>query len=120
MKYRYRLKGAPPLGRDSVEGRIYSSAEDFDRVSAVRVATKPGLRHGTIRNIDCDRLYYVIRGEGRFRIAGEEIDVAETDVLLIPRGTPYDYWGALEMLLVHVPANIDEADIDLEDPPYTV
>ena len=117
---RFRLEDGAPLGRDSVTGRIYCSAENFARVSAVRVATRPGQRHGLIRNTVCDRLYYVIRGEGVFHIGDETVEAVETDVLVIPRGTPYDYWGALEMLLVHVPANVDAADENLESPPFPV
>ncbi len=118
MKYKYTLAEAPRIGRKSVEGYAYSTARDFDRVSAVRVKVLPGTRHGLIKNIACDRLYLVLAGEGAFRIDGDEIPVRETDVVIVPRGTPYDYWGErLEMLLVHVPANINEADIDLEEPP---
>lgn len=120
MRHVFTLAEAGPLGRDSVEGEIYSRAADFDRVSAVRVRTRPGQRHGLIKNIACDRLYLVISGEGTFRIGDESHAVGTTDVVIIPRGTPYDYWGALEMLLVHVPANIDEADINLEEPPFPV
>ena len=120
MARKFTLKEAPPLGRDSVSGRIYSTAADFDRLSAVHVETRAGLRHGLIKNIACDRLYLVLSGAGTFRIDGDEQAVEETDVLIIPRGTPYDYWGRMSLLLVHSPANIDEADINLEDPPFDI
>ena len=116
----FSLEDAPPLGRDSVRGRIYSTARDFGRLSAVRVETRDGLRHGLIKNVACDRLYLVLAGSGVFRVDGEDCPVEENDVLIVPRGTPYDYWGRMSLLLVHAPANIDEADIDLEDPPFDV
>ncbi len=120
MRHVFTLAAAGPLGRDSVDGAVYSRAGDFDRLSAVRVRTRPGQRHGMIRNIACDRLYFVISGTGTFRIGDVRHAAAASDVVIIPRGTPYDYWGELEMLLVHAPANIDEADINLEEPPFPV
>ncbi len=118
MALKFTLEDAPPLGRDSVSGRIYSTTADFDRLSAVRIETREGVRHGLIKNIACDRLYLVLSGHGTFSIDGECIAVEETDLLIIPRGTPYDYWGRMSLLLVHAPANIDEADINLEEPPF--
>lgn len=120
MARKFTLKKAAPLGRDSVSGRIYSTAADFDRLSAVHVETREGLRHGLIKNIACDRLYLVLSGSGIFRIDGEDHAVEESDVVIIPRGTPYDYWGGMSLLLVHAPANIDEADINLEEPPFNL
>ena len=101
-----------------MNGRIYSTASDFGRLSAVRVETKEGTRHGLIKNIACDRLYLVLSGSGTFAIDGREQTVEETDLLIIPRGTPYDYRGRMSLLLVHSPGNIDEADIDLEELPF--
>ena len=115
---KFTLQNAASLGRDSVTGRIYSTAADFERLSAVHVETKEGIRHGLIKNIACDRLYLVLSGAGTFKIDGDEQTVEASDVVIIPRGTPYDYWGRMSLLLVHSPANIDEADIDLEDPPF--
>jgi len=118
MALKFTLKAAPPLGRDSVSGRIYSTAADFDRLSAVRVETREGVRHGLIKNLACDRLYLVLSGSGTFRIDEERVAVEETDLLIIPCGTPYDYWGRMSLLLVHSPANMDEADVNLEEPPF--
>jgi hypothetical protein len=87
MALKFTLEEAPPLGRDSVSGRIYSTAAVFDRLSAVRVETREGVRHGIIKNIACDRFYLVLSGDGTFRIGGECIVVEETDLLIIPRGT---------------------------------
>ena len=120
MVLKFSLEGAPALGRDSVRGRIYSTAKDFERLSAVYVETREGMRHGLIKNIACDRLYLVLSGSGSFQIGGAEHSVEERDVLIVPRGTPYDYWGRMSLLLVHSPANIDEADIALEEPPFDI
>ena len=79
---------------------------------------REGVRHGLIKNIACDRLYLVLSGQGTFMIDGERLAVEETDLIIIPRGTPYDYWGRMSLLLVHSPASIDEADVDLEDSPF--
>jgi mannose-6-phosphate isomerase-like protein (cupin superfamily) len=118
MVWKFSLETAAPLGRDSVSGRIYSTMRDFDRLSAVHVETREAVRHGLIKNIACDRLYLVLSGSGTFRVDGEDQSVEASDIVIIPRGTPYDYWGRMSLLLVHAPANIDEADINLEDPPF--
>ena len=62
----------------------------------------------------------MLSGEGVFQVSGEPQSVKKSDVLIIPRGTLYDYWGRMSLLLVHPPANIDEADINLEEPPFDV
>jgi mannose-6-phosphate isomerase-like protein (cupin superfamily) len=83
MRHVFTLATAAPLGRDSVSGEIYSSAADFDRLLAVHVRTRPGERHGLIKNIACDRLYLVLQGAGTFRIGDAEHAVAATDVVII-------------------------------------
>jgi len=118
MALKFTLNKAVPLGHANVTGNIYSTAADFNRLSAVRVETQEGVRHGLIKNIACDRLYLVLSGSGTFKIGTERLAVEETDLVIIPRGTPYDYWGRMSLLLVHSPANIDEADVKLEEPPF--
>lgn len=76
------------------------------------------MRHGLIKSIACDRLYLVLSGAGTFNIDAEEVRVEAEDLLMIPRGTPYDYWRTMSLLLVHSPANVDEAETDLEDPRF--
>ena len=80
-------------------------------MAIVRAETKHSTRLGLIKNLAGDRLYLVISGSGTFSIDGDEQTVNGTDLLIFPRGTPYDYWGRMSLLLV--PANVDEADIDL-------
>jgi mannose-6-phosphate isomerase-like protein (cupin superfamily) len=53
-----------------------------------------GTRHGRIRNERAGRLYLVLEGSGRFTVADGSFGVAQGEVVIIPRGTAYDYEGA--------------------------
>jgi mannose-6-phosphate isomerase-like protein (cupin superfamily) len=49
-------------------------------------------------------VYYVISGSGTFILKGKKIKVRKTDVVIVPKNTPYDYSGRMELFLVHLPA----------------
>jgi mannose-6-phosphate isomerase-like protein (cupin superfamily) len=71
-------------------------------------------RHGKLMYKKSDRLYYVISGHGVFTIDGKPVEVKEGDVLMVPKDTPYDYEGEMELLLVDSPAFDPLADKSLE------
>lgn len=71
-------------------------------------------RHGRAKNLKSDRIYFVIEGTGEFIISEETIPVKETDVVIVPKNTEYDYKGKMKIFLVHSPAYDPEADIDIE------
>lgn len=115
MRYKYAPDPGVEIGRPTVRGRPIVTGNDFERLGCgvFRVET----RHGRIRNERSDRLYLVLEGQGRFTVDGDGFDVAAGDVVLVPRGTTYDYEGGMRLFLVHAPANRDEADLSLEEPP---
>jgi mannose-6-phosphate isomerase-like protein (cupin superfamily) len=41
------------------------------------------------RHRQSDEIYYILEGDGRMSLAGEEFDVTEGDTLYIPSGSPH-------------------------------
>lgn len=120
VKYKYtyaeaRLTGRPP----EIEVHAYNTKDDFESASvAIVEASGP---HGRIKNPVSDRVYLVLEGEGEFYFGGEEGQKEETvgagkdDVLLIPRGTVYDYDGRMRLFLVHTPPYEQDSDVHYDD-----
>jgi mannose-6-phosphate isomerase-like protein (cupin superfamily) len=70
-------------------------------VTWVRIAG----RHRRLRTDRSTRVYYVLEGEGRFTLGDEPAAAVRTgDVVVVPRGVPYDLDGELTYLVVNGPA----------------
>lgn len=102
MKHHFKLSEATKFGWPGIEGRSYSEQADFERASAARF--KVSGSHGRVKNTVSDRTYLVLRGSGWFEINGTKFTVKLDDVVIVPRDTPYDYGGKMELFLVHSPA----------------
>jgi mannose-6-phosphate isomerase-like protein (cupin superfamily) len=109
---KFELKNAKHFEFSGINGWEYNSKEDFKNASAVLVEV--GGKHGKIKSILCDRVYFVIKGKGEFFINEEVVPVKKTDVMIVPKNTPYDFRGKMRMLLVDLPAFEKEADVKLE------
>jgi len=113
MRLHFKLANAFRFGWKGLQGFSYSEKSNFERASAARF--KVSERHGRVFNDSSDRIYLVLAGAGWFDLAGDKFDVAVDDVIIVPRGTIYDYGGSdLEMFLVHSPAFDAKADHDLD------
>lgn len=91
---------------------VYNSKEQFANASAAYFEVTKS--HGKVKTTVSDRLYYVLEGEGVFEIDGKQESVKATDVVIVPKNTPYDYWatgGVLKLFLVHTPAFDPAAEI---------
>jgi mannose-6-phosphate isomerase-like protein (cupin superfamily) len=95
-----------------LKGYAFSSKEDFERASAAYFEVEE--RHGMVRNLISDRIYFVLDGMGDFIIDNEKVAVQKGDVIIVPRNTNYDYQGKLKLFLVHSPAYDPKNDIDIE------
>lgn len=84
------------------QNKILSRSTDFERASAARFWVDGN--HGKVYNEVSDRIYLVLDGEGYFEIEGKRFDVTKTDVVIVPKQTTYDYYGKMELFLVHSPA----------------
>ena len=113
MKYKFLLSEASTFGWDGLSAKAYSSKEDFTHASAARFMVNG--RHGKVKTTVSDRVYLVLNGRGRFLIHDEDIGVKKDDVVIVPKNTPYDYEGEMELFLVHTPAFDRSAEVRLAD-----
>ena len=114
---KFSLKDSTSFGWDGLKARAYNSKEQFENASAaVFEVTK---EHGKVLTELSDRVYYVVEGEGKFVINGKEEKVIKTDVVIVPKNTPYNYMAingkTLKLFLVHTPAYDPEMEKKLED-----
>ena len=62
-------------------------------------------RHERIVNRECDRVYYVLEGAGRFQVGDDAWNsVAAGDFVFIRRGTAYEFEGVMRYLVINGPA----------------
>lgn len=115
MKYKYSLKDATTFGWEGLQAKAYNSKDDFPNASAAVFELTS--QHGKVKTTLSDRVYCVLEGEGVFWIDGEEVTVEKTDVVIVPKNTPYNYWAKqekLKMFLVHSPAYDEKFEVSLE------
>jgi len=72
-------------------------------------------RHRRIVCHESDRVYYILAGSADFRLgdAPAEKTIAG-DSVFIPRGTPYDFTGEIDYLVMNGPAFLPDSDIYLD------
>jgi len=70
--------------------------------------------HGKIKCKNEDRIYFIIEGDGKFIVDGEENLVSKNDLIFIPKNTPYDIVGKMKYLLVCSPEFNPKDDIILD------
>ncbi|VVB59878.1 Cupin domain protein [uncultured archaeon] len=109
---KFELKNAIKFGWNGLKGWAYSSKDEFKNASAAYFEVDGS--HGKIRNKLSDRIYYVLEGKGEFIINDKIISVKTSDVIIVPKNTPYDYRGKMKLFLVHTPAFDAEFDEKLE------
>jgi len=112
---KFTLKKAFKFGWEGLKGWAYNSRGDFPNASAAYFEVTGS--HGKVKTTKSDRIYLVLDGQGEFTIDGKIIPVEKTDVVIVPKNTPYDYKatkGTLKLFLVHCPAFDPEADVKLE------
>lgn len=112
VRMKFKLEEAYRFGWRGLKGWAYNSKEDFERASAAYFEVDGS--HGKCKTRKSDRVYLVLEGEGEFIIDGKTIEVEQTDVIIVPKKTPYDYKGKMKLFLVHTPAYEPEDDVKLE------
>lgn len=88
--------------RGDVKGFSYNTKEQFPRMSAAYFVCKG--KHPKMKSTNSDRLYLVLKGEGKFFIKSKVLSVKQNEIIIIPKNTPYCYQGEMECFLVHSPA----------------
>ena len=73
---------------------------------------------GRHRRLVChgsDRVYYILTGSAKFRLGEAAPEKAQAgDSVFIPRGTPYDFIGEMDYLVMNGPAFLPDSDIYLD------
>ena len=96
-----------------MKGWAYNSKEDFFGASGAYFEVDGS--HGKVKTTLSDRVYHVLEGAGQFTINDEVISVKATDVVIVPKDTPYDYQGKMKLFLVHAPAFDPTHEVKLEE-----
>jgi len=97
---------------DELEGWSYGS-KDISPVASASVVHVDG-RHGKSKTTVSDRVVYILDGEGEYVVGDDVFAVRQTDVIIIPKNTAFDYSGKMKLLVVHVPAYDHEHEVSLE------
>ncbi|MCK4634692.1 MAG: hypothetical protein KAT37_02345 [Candidatus Aenigmarchaeota archaeon] len=70
--------------------------------------------HGELKCLNENRIYFIVEGEGKFVIDGEENAVSGNDLIFIPKNTPYNIIGKLKYFLICSPAFDPKDDVFLD------
>ena len=69
-------------------------------------------RHRRLRTDRSTRVYYILRGSATFVLGDEpKVDARERDVVVVPRGTSYEFEGDVTYLVLNAPAFVEGDDI---------
>lgn len=102
---------------EGAEAWAYSSSDDLESGSAIYFEIKT--HHGKCMSKKSDRIYYIVDGQGEYEIDGKTIRVKKSDVIIVPKNTPYDYKAIkdtlLRVFLVHIPAFDPEAEVKFDN-----
>lgn len=113
---KFTLRNALKVSWPGWTGFAYNSKEDFRRASALYIEVTK--KHGKTMSTKSDRIYYVLDGKGEFKVKNKVYRVKRSDVIIVPKNTPYDYKAlagtTLKLFLVHSPAFDQEFVVDLE------
>ena len=64
------------------------------------------------KNIYSSKIYYCIDGKGKFKVAGEIINIEKGDLIEIPKNTEFVFAGKMKLLLIMAPAFRPQDGID--------
>ena len=69
-------------------------------------------RHRRLLTRRSTRLYYVLDGSATFVVGDEpQFEARRGDVVVVARGTPYEFWGEVTYLVVNGPAFVEGDDV---------
>lgn len=71
-------------------------------------------KHGKIKCLKEDRIYFILEGNGKFIIDDREFEVSKEDLVFVPMNTPYDILGKMKYFLICSPEFKVGDDVFLE------
>jgi len=97
-----KLTDGNPFEVGDVKGYAVTSALGI--TSGDVASLKIDGRHGRVKTTLSDRFYYVVAGAGTFEIGDASLQVVSGDLVVVPKDTPYDFEGRMELVLFCSPA----------------
>ena len=96
-------------------GRIASEERDKHGAGISMTWIRLKGRHRRIVCHESDRVYYILAGTADFRLGdGPGQKTVAGDSVFIPRGTPYDFNGEIDYLVMNGPAFLPDSDVYLD------
>jgi mannose-6-phosphate isomerase-like protein (cupin superfamily) len=72
-------------------------------------------RHRRLLCHESDRVYFILAGSAEFRLGDRPAEkTVAGDSVFIPRGTPYDFDGEMDYLVMNGPAFLPDSDVYLD------
>ena len=69
-------------------------------------------RHRRLRTDRSARVYYLLDGSATFILGDEpEFEARQGDVVVVPRGVPYEFHGEMTYLVINAPAFVEGDDV---------
>ncbi len=96
---RFKLKNGQPFEAEGIKGLRYNTKEEYSVGSAQYIEVNG--RREKVRSLNSDRIYYVIEGEGNFMVDGQIYPVKTSDVVIVPKMSPYNYWGTMNLFSIY-------------------
>lgn len=109
MNYIKNIPITPSFSQDGMNG--YSFILNNKDISIDMIESYKG-HEKYCTNKASSHIYYILEGNGRFKINGEIYDVESGDLVEIPKNTEFVYIGKMKLLLIMNPAFDEKNHID--------
>jgi mannose-6-phosphate isomerase-like protein (cupin superfamily) len=97
-----------------IKGKIFQSSDLTSKTRFVLVKTETG-HETTIRQQECDFIYYILEGNGYFEIDGQRENCSVGDLVVIPAGRKFTYKGKMKLLLNTTPPWSESQEETIKD-----
>ncbi len=100
--YVFHEPSSPSFHKVGIKGKIFPSQDLTSNTGFVLITTETG-HETTIIEHQSTFIYYVLEGNGFFKVNDEKEACAAGNLVVIPAGNKFTYKGKLKMLLVTTP-----------------
>ena len=102
MQYVFHLPKKYSFEKVGIRGKNFDTKNLTDKAKFAIIETENG--HQTkIREKECTFFYYILEGQGSFKIEDKTEECQKGDLVIIPKNTVFKYSGKMKMLLVTIP-----------------
>ena len=120
MEYIKKVSKVPSFTQDGQNG--FSSNINNENISIDIIEVYKGHEKYCTNKVS-SHIYYVLEGNGKFKINGKLYDVEMGDIIEIPKNTEFIYIGKMKLLLIMSPAfqannNVEGKNNDLYNQKY--